>query len=512
MLTRQNFTEAQHRYAHFYLKQLVQFSEQYGLGGEDAVSALLHFNHNWEQTQQAQVWATTHIANPEIAQICSNFAIAGSVMLNAQILPHLRLPWYENALSASEICQDTHARPVHLANLGLVYIELGQFDLAQDYCYQALDLIEETDNFALLPGIYNKLARTYAYHGGYDRAFDTFAESLELSQQHNIPMQAGLAWEGMAIVARRRGQITEAIEYITQCQKIFYDINYEEGISNAHINLGNIFASQGKFEDSNEQYLLSLTIAKRLNLLASTCSIYANLGANGYQLGHYQQSESYHRNSLEIAEMLGDQLRIGRGFSNIGLALYYQKKYEEAKSYYNQALVVREQIGHKHGVAVTLNSLGRLALAEEKLALAQDYQQRSLLISQEINNNLNIILITNDLAEIALAQGHFTQTLQYFITCLEQMTTIDSPVVLNTVFLNIARYFHQHQHRWGEVRALITMILQNLSVRADIRANVEALQATLPPETPLASQFNLEDMAANIDILLEILHEDSRNT
>lgn len=507
MLNQQSLQIAQQRHSHFYLAQLGKMSAQYKLGEHNAMVALNHFSRDLEQIQQSQAWVADYLNNPDVAQLCNEAAVAGSFILNTQISSSVRLPWYENAVRAAKICADQKSLTQHWANLGLVHMELGQYERAKDYYGQALDLIEATANFSLMPNIYSKLGRIYYYEGDYDKAFATFEDGLALSHNYENPLEAGLALEGMAIIARKRGQMDEAIEYVTTCQQIFYDINYDEGISSSHINLGNIFANQGRFEESTEHYRLGLVAAKKLNLLRNICSVYSNMGANALELGNYGEAESCHRQSLEIARQIGDQLRIGRGLSNIGFALYYQEKYDEAEIYYLEALPIREEIGHKLGIADTLNRLGKLAIEQGRFAEAQAYNERALQIVEEIDNNLFIALIVTDLAEIALAQRDFEQARLHLIDCLEQMEKGDSAVVLSAIFVNLAQYFY-HQQAWAEVSAVTRLILENPAAHADMHKDAQILQSQLPPDTQPAPQFDLESMATNIGILLEILRAD----
>src|SRR5258705_10396672 len=93
-----------------------------------------------------------------------------------------------DALAEARELKDSNLIINMLANTGIVYQYLGQFDKQLEYSLQALGLLEKSGNKEKLSGMYQNIANAYYNLSHFNKAIDFSLLSLELHRQtYGIP-------------------------------------------------------------------------------------------------------------------------------------------------------------------------------------------------------------------------------------------------------------------------------------------------------------------------------------
>jgi len=134
---------AQQRHAKHYQELLWKASDLYLQGGDSFSRGLALFDADWKNIQAGQKWAETSAAKSfEIAEICSNFAMTGTI-LNLRLHPLRNIEWLDAALVAVRKINNQNAEGAHLGNLGSAYSNLGETKKAIEHYEQALNISRE---------------------------------------------------------------------------------------------------------------------------------------------------------------------------------------------------------------------------------------------------------------------------------------------------------------------------------------------------------------------------------
>jgi tetratricopeptide (TPR) repeat protein len=78
-----------------------------------------------------------------IAELCNEFPNVGSYVLDLRLMPLEKIVWREEALEAALKIKDRVSQSVHLSNLGLAYLELGNVHKAIEYYESRLVIAQE---------------------------------------------------------------------------------------------------------------------------------------------------------------------------------------------------------------------------------------------------------------------------------------------------------------------------------------------------------------------------------
>ncbi|MFF4017900.1 tetratricopeptide repeat protein, partial [Streptomyces sp. NPDC001843] len=135
--------------------------------------------------------------------------------------------------------------------------------------------------------------------------------------------------------------------------------------------LGMIAQERGDYQQAEERYRASLTIAEDLGDRSGIASTYHQLGMIAQERGDYQQAEERYRASLTIAEDLGDRAGIATSYGQLGVLRTRQQRPADGVRYTLQALALELESGRPPHIS--LYWLGR------QRALLGDDAFRSLL-------------------------------------------------------------------------------------------------------------------------------------
>ena len=111
------------RHAKYYRDLLWKAEDLYRQRGHSVEKGLELFDNDWKNIQAGQKWALINTEKSfEIAQVCSDYARAGGILLlRLQSHPHVYIEWLKAALLAARKIDDKTAEGTHLGNLGITY-------------------------------------------------------------------------------------------------------------------------------------------------------------------------------------------------------------------------------------------------------------------------------------------------------------------------------------------------------------------------------------------------------
>ena len=158
----------QMRYAEYYKNVLSKIDELYIKGEKDAIAGRELFDIEWTNIKSGQKWAEdTAILKtsekisksliPEMKpalHLCSDYASEGAYAIGMLLSPRERIHWLETSLLASHLLKDSKTEGGHLSNIGIAYVQVGEF-------HKAIDIFEKrfslSRNIGDLLGAYNAI-------------------------------------------------------------------------------------------------------------------------------------------------------------------------------------------------------------------------------------------------------------------------------------------------------------------------------------------------------------------
>lgn len=257
----------QARHAMHYFTVLALAGSLYHEGGEAFMRGLALFDSEWTNIQNGQSWAAGHAGDNDAAtRLCSGYPIAGAYLFILRQHPREQIGWLEKALSSAQKLNDRDSEQNILGNLGVAYIEVGEYK-------QAIEIFEQ--------GL--AIARDIKDRSSEGRYLGTIgAAYLEL------------------------GEPRLSIEYQEQLLVIAQELRDRRDEGAALGNLGNAYNNLGDTRRAIEFHEQALTITREIGDLPNESRMLWNMSLELYKLGNRGQAIACAEGSLRIREQIRD--------------------------------------------------------------------------------------------------------------------------------------------------------------------------------------------------------------
>ena len=377
---------AQQRHARHYQELLRNSRDLYLQGGESLSKGLALFDADWINMREGQKWTATNTAkSDEIANICSNFAGAGSI-LGLRLRPLENIEWLKSALIAARQIGNHEAEGVHLGNLGNAYNALGDTKKAMDCFKLRLTSVQEIGDKQGESNALGNLGCAYSAIGNFPEALQYHQHALDIDRAIGYSRGECAALGNIGIIHLDLGDPRKAIECFKDALTIARSIGGRREEGNFLGNLGIAYKNLGETRTAIEYYELQLAIASELKDRLGEGNALGNLGIAYKSLGDIGKAIEYSEKQLVVARYIGDRRGEGNALGNLGNAYSSRGDFFRAIEYHERALAIDREIDNKLGEGNDLGNLGFVHFQLDKPQNAIEYYEQALKISREIGN------------------------------------------------------------------------------------------------------------------------------
>jgi len=233
-----------------------------------------------------------------------------------------------------------------LSNMGIIYLDKGDFQNAKKVLEKAEDLIQLYD----MPGdigVYTNLGSLYLQTNDLKKAENYITRVLRLATTLNYPLSIADAWMNLGVVYNNEERYKDAFSAYTEAMKIYEELNIQPRIAALMNNIASLNQHQGSLKLALESQLESLKIHQELNMPFDLALDYGNLGTIYLDMEDITKSEEYFRKSLELAQKLNYSHMIWYCQTGLGRILLEQGKREESLVYFKEAIDILERLREK---------------------------------------------------------------------------------------------------------------------------------------------------------------------
>jgi serine phosphatase RsbU (regulator of sigma subunit)/Tfp pilus assembly protein PilF len=176
------------------------------------------------------------------------------------------IQYYLKAIKMHVEEKDEFGEAVVLLNIGYIYLNQNQFDLALSYSLKGVEKHRRVKN-VLGEGIgLNNIGFIYKRMKNYDKANEYFLKSLTLKKRTNEYASIANTFINIGAVFLEYGKIDSAIVYYNKSLNLFEKIGNKKGIANVCANLAKLYFDIGKVELANKFGIKSLKLSEELGI------------------------------------------------------------------------------------------------------------------------------------------------------------------------------------------------------------------------------------------------------
>ncbi|NJN22455.1 MAG: tetratricopeptide repeat protein, partial [Leptolyngbya sp. RL_3_1] len=298
-----------------------------------------------------------------------------------------------------------------LRNLGDIYGQQSQYELAIDLFEQSLEIFRETSNRAEEADALNSLGTAYIDLGQYRQAVEIFEQLLPFIRELEDRFLEGAALGNLGIAYRNLGQYEQAISSLEQALTLFRAIDDRGGEGRSLGNLGNVYSNLGQYERAIDFQQQSLEIAREVGDRDGEGRALTGLGIAYRNLGQYESAINFFEQHLEIARDIGDRAGEGNALGSLGNVYFSLSQYERTIDFYEQRLAIAREIGDRAGESRALGNLGNAYLTWVKLSRALEQYGQAVALFNALGTraeealslkNIGILLNRQNQPELAI--------------------------------------------------------------------------------------------------------------
>jgi len=233
-----------------------------------------------------------------------------------------------------------------LSNMGIIYLDKGDFQNAKKVLEKAEDLVQLYD----MPGdigVYTNLGSLYLQTNDLKKAENYITRVLRLATTLNYPLSIADAWMNLGVIYNNEERYKDAFAAYTEAMKIYEELNIQPRIAALMNNIASLNQHQGSLKLALEAQLESLKIHQELNMPFDLALDYGNLGTIYLDMKDVTKSEEYFEKSLELAQKLNYSHMIWYCQTGLGRILLEQGKREESLAYFKEAIDILERLREK---------------------------------------------------------------------------------------------------------------------------------------------------------------------
>jgi CHAT domain-containing protein/Tfp pilus assembly protein PilF len=242
------------------------------------------------------------------------------------------LKYFEEAQVESKKENDLSMEAECLSNIGGVYLDLDILDYAESY-YERAHVIDRTlgNKSSVAMDLNNigivklKRAQSVYNHPGLDKSLQCFRESLQLLNEQENGMLLIQVMNNIGYISYTKGRYSDAATAFTKCLSKAEEIGYQEGISIAHLNLGNMGLETTNYQHAEPHFIRAIKAATKTNSNEILWEAYFGVGQCREASNDLLSALANYKKSIRIIENIRDCITLDVfkiGFARSKLTVY----------------------------------------------------------------------------------------------------------------------------------------------------------------------------------------------
>lgn len=241
------------------------------------------------------------------------------------------------------IAKDYAEKAQSIRNQGNVYIEIGQQKEALDSYKRSLDMAYLSKHqFTIAVSLVN-LGYLYKQTGEYDIAVSYLLKASKLGEDNHFKVLLANVYLQLALIQNGRKIYKEAIDYAKKANEIFVDLNNVQGQGSALSVLGAGYAALNENTTARKYLLDAYQLNLRLNDTRQIYNSLNNLAEIELVLQNYVPAGKYADQAIAGLKQINNTINLIGAYTTRGKILIGQKQFRQAEANLDSALAIAQK-------------------------------------------------------------------------------------------------------------------------------------------------------------------------
>ncbi len=329
----------------------------------------------------------------------------------------------------------------------------SQFAQGLNYAQQGLDMARVLKD-PMREGLHLRmLGRHQRNLGRYPEAMASLDASSLRFEALGLKVERALAMEERALVYRRLGELTRALEDLQFAWEVLEAHGRPEQKTRALNNLGLVQMKLALWDEAMATFTRGLELAERENIRSSMATLRENMADHHIQRGKYREARPLLDRALEIQKVDRRWRNYSTTLYTLGQLFMRTGHFEDADRVLRESLSIKEAIQDHYGLVTTLIHLGMNQGRGGHLHEAVQTLERASRLAAEAGAAVQESDAQRELAQVHKARGSEVAALKALERHLELQAVVQSEE--NRRRLSLVQYrmeLHRREQEIGQLR------------------------------------------------------------
>jgi serine phosphatase RsbU (regulator of sigma subunit)/Tfp pilus assembly protein PilF len=250
------------------------------------------------------------------------------------------LRFSDSSIVYAEKAQDEFEMVNTYNQKGNLLSDMALLDSSLIYYNQALNIAKANNDQAGIAKVANNLGLVYMDQGDYLEAIDNFHLSIQKSEEIDDQESVGDAYNNLGTLFTQFEDYEQALFYHQKAYEIRKDGDDPLRLSSVVLNIGRIYLTQNQLDSARSCFFQSLAIDQDIDDKYGIALNYNNIGLSYFLDENLDSALFYYNASLEMRIALDDPFGMALSYNNLGDFYYEIKDYSRSVDNCMKAYVI----------------------------------------------------------------------------------------------------------------------------------------------------------------------------
>lgn len=254
----------------------------------------------------------------------------------------------KSALALTEACellerfqQDTTEV---LVWLGRAYDRIGNYSLALEIHFKALDYLKGKGDSKELAQVYSQIGAVQLHLNNFEKAIDCYFKALDIHEKQGNAKALSSTYNNLGVIFRKNGSYDEALAYLKKSLALAESQNEPTAVAYPLYHIGNVEKLKGNLKEAQACFQRGLKLLEGATDKYIICSHLSGIADVLYESGDFKKAIFYHQKALKLGEESSAKEIIYEAHEGLYHCYKKQKKFANALYHHECFLKVREEV------------------------------------------------------------------------------------------------------------------------------------------------------------------------
>ncbi len=377
-----------------------------------------------------------------------------------------------------------------LGNLGVIDKDSQQHARALEYFNQALNIAHQLADSQCI-GLFTRNVGSVHYHlSDYDRALHYYEKALPVLLLTGDKNSEALVQWSIGGVYWNFGDYPRALDYYQKAYRLAEETGNKWGRERYLGTMGLTYSRMGRYDEALQCVEQALKTAREIGEKTGEALRLGDLAAIYHDMGYDARAIEYYQKALDIAAETGNKREKSKFLGKLGEIERQNNNYDRALRHYNSALEIAQDIKNKNLQSELLGQIGYLYFYQNDYAGAKSTIEKGLDIARDLKNRSIQARLLLFLAHIFYQSTDLTASKKYYNLALENGQNLAEPAVVWNALQGLARV----EEAQGKDQRALRLYEKAISEMDKVRENL------------VTETFKIGFLESHISIYENIIH------